>query len=207
MALELVDLFPKTIAVTQLQSLTPELIARAIDHIDLTSSNPVAGDGSFTSDQQLLERVLFREVKLEILQHCREFAQAWSHIVEDIQICNSWGNVVRQGDTIRLHRHSNSYISGSFYLNEGSPFNIVDAERTTLFGGFLPELRQDGNFRSMESFNISPQPGRLILFPASLMHCVLVSKSSTPRYSIAFNAIPVGRFGPPTGRIEIPRPR
>lgn len=205
--MELVDLFPKTIAVADLKTLTPDLIAKAIDHIALTSDNPVAGDGGFTSDQQLLERVMFREVKQEILGLCREFANAYSHLIEDIQICNSWGNVVRQNDTIRLHRHSNSYISGSFYLTDGSPFNIVDAERTNLFGGFLPECRQDGNFRSMESFNITPRPGRIILFPASLMHCVLVSKSAEPRYSIAFNAIPVGRFGPSTGRIEIPRPR
>jgi uncharacterized protein (TIGR02466 family) len=205
--MELVDLFPKTIAVADLKTLTPDLIAKAIDHIALTSDNPVAGDGGFTSDQQLLERVLFREVKQEILGLCREFANAYSHLIDDIHICNSWGNVVRQNDTIRLHRHSNSYISGSFYLTDGSPFNIVDAERTSLFGGFLPECRQDGNFRSMESFNIAPKPGRIILFPASLMHCVLVSKSAEPRYSIAFNAIPTGRFGPATGRIEIPRPR
>jgi uncharacterized protein (TIGR02466 family) len=205
--MELVDLFPKTIAVADLKTLTPEVIAKAVDHIALTSGNAVAGDGGFTSDQQLLERALFREVKQEILGLCRDFATAYSHLVEDIHICNSWGNEVRKGNTIRLHRHSNSYISGSFYLTEGSPFNIVDAERTNLFGGFLPELRQDGNFRSMESFNITPKPGRIILFPASLMHCVLVSTSTEPRYSIAFNAIPVGRFGPSTGRIEIPRPR
>lgn len=205
--MELVDLFPKTIAVAQLESLTPEVIAKAIDLIDLTSGNAVAGDGGYTSDQQLLERVQFRAVKQEILGLCREFANAYSHIVDDIHICNSWGNVVRQGDTIRMHRHSNSYISGSFYLTEGSPFNIVDSERIGLFGGFLPEFRQDGNFRAMESFNISPKPGRIILFPASLMHSVLVSVGKEPRYSIAFNAIPVGRFGPPTGRIEIPRPR
>lgn len=205
--MELVDLFPKTIGVAQLQSLTPELIAKAIDLIDLTSGNPVQGDGGYTSDQQLLERVLFRELKQEVLRLCREFANAYSHLIDDVQICNSWGNVVRQGDTIRLHRHSNAYISGSFYLTEGSPFNIVDAGRTALFGGFLPELRQDGNPRSMESFNIAPKPGRIILFPASLMHSVLVSVDTQPRYSIAFNAIPVGRFGPPTGRIEIPRPR
>ncbi|MEY3659826.1 MAG: putative 2OG-Fe(II) oxygenase [Pseudohongiellaceae bacterium] len=204
--MELLDLFPKTIAVADLKTLTPDLIARAIDHIALTSANPVAGDGGFTSDQQLLERVLFREVKQEILALCREFAAAWSHRVEDLHICNSWGNQVRHGDTIRLHRHSNAYISGSFYLTEGSAFSIVDIDRTSLFGGFLPECRPDGHFRSRESLSINPKPGRVILFPASLMHCVLASQSPEPRYSIAFNVIPLGRFGPPTGRLEIPRP-
>lgn len=204
--MELLDLFPKTIAVAELKTLTPDVIARAIDHIALTSGNPVAGDGGFTSDQQLLERVLFRDVKQELLALCREYAAAWSHAVDDVHICNSWGNQLRHGDTIRLHRHSNAYISGSLYLTDGSAFHIVDIDRSSLFGGFLPECRPDGHFRALESFTINPKPGRVILFPASLMHAVLESKSAAPRYSIAFNAIPVGRFGPPTGRIEIPRP-
>ncbi len=43
--MELVDLFPKTIAVAELQSLTPEVMAKAIELIDLASGNEVPGDG------------------------------------------------------------------------------------------------------------------------------------------------------------------
>jgi uncharacterized protein (TIGR02466 family) len=204
--MELVDLFPKTIAVGELKTLRPDIITRAVDLIDLGSSNEVPNDGAYTNDQQFLERALFREVKQEILGMCRDFAKAYSHIIDEVYICNSWGNVVRQGDSIRYHKHSNAYISGSFYLTEGSPFNIQDRDRAELFGSFLPETRRGDNYRAMESFTINPKPGRIILFPAGLMHCVLPSKSPVPRYSIAFNAIPVGRFGPVTGRIELRPP-
>jgi uncharacterized protein (TIGR02466 family) len=199
---EFVDLFPKTIAVGQLQSLAPDIIAKAIDLIDIGSGNEVEGDGAYTTDQQFLNRAIFRDVKQEILAMCREFAKAYSHIVDDIAICNSWGNVVGYGESIRYHKHSNAYISGSFYLTEGSPFNIMDRNRTELFG-FAPAVEPGDNYRALESFTINPKPGRIILFPSGLMHCVLPSKNHTRRYSVAFNTVPVGRIGGPTGLLEL----
>lgn len=202
--MELVDLFPKTIGVAELQSLTPDIMAKAIELIDLSSGGDVPGDGAYTNDQQFLNRAIFREVKQEILGLCREFAKAYSHIVDDVQICNSWGNVVAYGESIRYHKHSNSYISGSFYLSEGSPFNIMDRDRAELFG-FSPRVQSGDNYRAMESFTIYPKPRRIILFPSGLMHSVLPSKSQARRYSVAFNAIPVGRIGAPTSLMEIRR--
>lgn len=200
--MELVDLFPRTIAVAELQSLTPEVIAKAIELIDVASGGEVPGDGAFTHDQQFLNRALFREVKQEILGLCRDFAKAYSHVVDDIHICNSWGNVVGYGESIRYHKHSNAYISGSFYLSEGSGFNITDRDRGELFG-FSPRLTPGDNYRAMESFTIPPKPRRIILFPSGMMHSVLPSQTQAKRYSVAFNAIPVGKIGSPTSLMEI----
>lgn len=200
--MDLVDLFPKTIAVGELKSLSSDTIAKAIELIDISSGNEVEGDGAYTHDQQFLNRAIFREVKQEILAMCREFAKAYSHIVDDIAICNSWGNVVGHGESIRYHKHSNAYISGSFYLSEGSPFNIMDRDRNELFG-FAPRIAPDDNYRAIESFTINPKPRRIIIFPSGLMHCVLPSKNHTRRYSVAFNAVPVGRIGGPTGMLEL----
>jgi uncharacterized protein (TIGR02466 family) len=200
--MELVDLFPKTIAVAELQSLTPELIVKAIELIDIASGNEVSGDGAYTTDQQFLNRAIFREVKQEILGLCRDFAKVYSHVVDDIHICNSWGNVVGRGESIRYHKHSNAYISGSFYLSEGSAFNIMDRDRAELFG-FNPRVQPGENYRAMESFTIPPKPRRIILFPSGLMHCVLPSQATAKRYSVAFNVIPIGRIGSPTSLMEI----
>lgn len=201
--MDLIDLFPRTIAVADLHSLTPDVIARAIDLIDLDSGgNPVSGDGEFTREQHLLDKALFREIRTEILVLCREFARSYSHIVDDIAICNSWGNVVSRGEAIRYHRHSNAYISGSFYLTGGSPLNIIDRDRENLFG-FSPRLKPGHNPRALENFSISPRPGRIVLFPSGMVHSVLPSESPERRYSIAFNAIPTGRIGIPTGILEL----
>jgi len=202
MALDLVDLFPKTVGVAQLATLTPEVIAKAKELIDIGASFPMPGDGGFTTEQQLLNKSIFREVKQEILTLCREFAAAYSHIVDDVAICNSWGNILNHGDAIRYHRHSNAYISGSFYLTEGTPFNIINDDAQTLFG-FSPALRANDNYRAMESFNINPKPGRIVLFPSNLRHTVMPSQSREPRYSIAFNVVPVGRLGGVTNILHI----
>lgn len=201
--MDLVDIFPATIAVTQLTTLTPELMALGRSLLDRDcAANAVSGDGAFTRNQQLLDEAPFSAVKQEILQLCRDFAKAHSHRIDDVAICNSWGNVVRQGENIRYHRHSNAYICGSFYLSEGSAFNILNQHHGNLFN-FAPELVPGNNYRAMESFTIPPKPGRMILFPANLMHCVLPSQSEALRYSIAFNTIPIGRFGTATSLLNI----
>ncbi len=200
--MEFVDIFPKTIGVGELKSLTPEIMLQARALIDQSLGVHIAGDGGYTSDQQLLNKPLFAEVRQEILQYCRDFTDAVSHIVEDLHICNSWGNVVKYGENIHYHVHSNSYISGSFYLTDGSAFNIMN--RNFREGSsFAPAIRPGDNPRAMESITINPKPRRIILFPSGLQHCVLPSQSDVSRYSIAFNVIPIGKIGPPTGLMEI----
>ena len=208
MKLDLVDLFPQTIAVARLETLTPDVIARAIEFIDFGSSvSDFDYDGSYTREQDILDKSFFREVKQEIIQLCLEFAQAYSHDVKAIGICNSWGNVVGNRQSIRYHKHNNSYISGSFYLTEGSDFNMLNNHFNEMFGlmpALLPDSRE--NFRAWESFSLSPKPGRVVLFPSGMRHCVLASNSEEKRYSIAFNAVPLGRIGVPTGQIDIQIP-
>jgi uncharacterized protein (TIGR02466 family) len=200
-----VDLFPRTIAVTELKSLTPALMQEARAVIDRDPGiTVVETDGSYTREQQLLDLSLFTEVKAEIIELCLEFArQGYGHKVEAIDICNSWGNVVKYGQNIRYHKHNNSYISGSFYLSEGSFFNILNMGYHELFG-IMPEIDKQANcYRSWESFNINVKPGRIVMFPSGLQHCVLPSNSQENRYSIAFNAIPVGKIGSETGFMHI----
>src|SRR5690606_3951625 len=143
----------KTIGVAQLQTLTPDVIDKAIELIEFGSRVERGSDGSYTHEQQLLDKVVFRDVKAEIIELCKELAKAYSHRIEDIGICNSWGNIVGHGQNIHYHRHNNSYISGSFYLTEGSPFNILNNVHGDLFG-FVPEVEDKENFRSWDSFNI-----------------------------------------------------
>ncbi|MES2624912.1 MAG: TIGR02466 family protein [Pseudomonadota bacterium] len=200
--MEFVDIFPKTIGVGELTSLTPEIIASAQALIDQSASVHIEGDGGYTADQQLLNKPLFAEVRHEILGFCRDFANAHSHIVDELHICNSWGNVVKSGENIHYHAHNNSYISGTFYLTEGSAFNILNSHLRTDFS-FAPAIRPGENYRAMESFTINPKPRRIIVFPSGLQHCVLQSKSNTSRYSIAFNVIPIGKIGGPTSLMEI----
>jgi len=200
--MDLVDLFPKTIAVATLKTLTPDFIHSAIDYIDKSAQIDLSTDGSFTKEQHLLEHELFHDVRQEIIGLCKQFSESYDHIVEDITICNSWANIVTSGESIRVHQHANSYISGSFYLTEGSPFNIRNPGHFNLFG-FLPKLKDDPHPRSWEGFTIDPKPGRIVMFPSGLEHGVHPSLSELVRYSIAFNAVPLGVIGEPTFLLDV----
>ncbi|MDT8399201.1 MAG: TIGR02466 family protein [Pseudomonadales bacterium] len=199
--MKFIDLFPKTIGIVQLQTLTPDLILRGIEHIERSSKVELGVNGSYTSDQQLLEQELFREIKQEICTLCKTYAEGYSHIVQEIGICNSWGNVVDHGQCIPAHKHNNSYISGSFYLTDGSTLAITNSDFNELFG-FMPQVKS-GNYRSREVYCIDPEPGMLIMFPSALYHSVSKSRSYNKRYSIAFNTIPLGPTGMPTGLFDL----
>lgn len=201
--LELVDLFPRTIGVTQLQSIDSKTIASAIKLIDDNVSVDMDSDGGFTKDQHLLDKPIFAEIKAEILRLGMQLSKAYSHEVEELGICNSWGNVVGKGQQIHYHRHSNSYISGSFYLTEGSMFSIINGLSNELFG-IMPKINPDAqSMRSLESLKIEPKPGRIVLFPSGLYHSVLPSQDNFKRYSIAFNLLPLGLVGKPTSLMNI----
>ena len=202
--MDIVDIFPVAVGVTELQSLTPEVSAKAIEMIELSDQIiDLDTDGSYTREQQILDKALFQDVKAEILSCCLEFARAYSHLVDDIEICNSWGNVIGQGQTIRFHKHANSYISGSLYLSEGSAFSFHNFQGENLFS-VQPALTPGvENYRSEQSFIINPKPARLVLFPSGLHHSVLPSQDTDKRYSIAFNTIPIGKIGTPTNLMEL----
>ena len=199
--MNLIDLFPRTIGATKLATLTPGLIARAIELVETAEKVDLGADGAYTTDQNLLDHELFTDVKREVITLCKKLSESYSHVVEEIAICNSWGNVLAHGQSIRNHKHNNSYISGSFYLTGGSSLNITNSEFHDLFG-LMPRVKT-GNYRSWESFCINPEPGGVVVFPSGLYHSVSPSRDQGKRYSVAFNAVPVGAIGRPTSQLDL----
>lgn len=199
--MNLIDLFPRTIGTARLETLTRDVIHHAIEHIEAAEKVRIRSDGSYTTEQNVLDNDFFREVKREVLALCKEFSRAYGHKVDDIGIADSWGNVVAQSESIRPHKHCNSYISGVFYLTGGSSLNISNPGYYELFG-LMPKVEKN-HFRSWESFCIAPEPGGIVLFPSGMYHSVLPGDGSPKRYSVAFNAIPRGVIGEPTGLINL----
>ena len=199
--MNLTDIFPIAIGTKTLTSLTPDLIRRAIELVDKSERVDMGADGSCTSEQHFLDHPLLSDVKREVIDVCRELSRAYSHEVEDIGICNSWANIVGNGQSIQSHRHNNSYISGSLYLTDGSPISISNPTFLSLFG-FMPRIN-DNNPRSWAAYLLKPEPGMVVVFPSGLQHGVTQSRSDRKRYSIAFNSIPLGEIGLPTSLIDL----
>ena len=163
----------------------------------LIQSEKYINEGSYgyhSINQKVLEYPLLNPLKKSILKLSKEYLNKINHKFEDIQISSSWINILNKDQKIQNHDHSNSYISGVYYLNKGS--NIVFYNPLDNLWSFKPD------FIPNSKFNIEPKPNLLLIFPSFLRHSVNPSIEDD-RYSIAFNIIPKGEFGPTTSKLYL----
>ena len=114
----------------------------------------------------------------------------------DFYITQSWLNIVHPGESHPIHCHTNSIISGIFYVStvEGDAIQFYDP-------GSLMKNRTEIEMLEATIWNAPVQnldihKNELILFPSWLGHGVTRNASTTTdRISIAFNVFARGMFG------------
>ncbi len=122
---------------------------------------------------------------------------------DEIKITQCWANKAHYGEWHHPHTHSNSIISGIFYLNNSNSntwFSIPS------FWNFIKSVDyndinvklsyENGLNKTRVIYKHPTTPGELIIFPSSLYHSVddhlIMDKN---RYSISFNTFPSGKIG------------
>lgn len=150
-------------------------------------------NGSFSSSQKILENPLFDTLRDEILFLSKTYLTNLKHLCNDVQISSSWISFSNNNEGIHSHYHSNSYLSGVFYLKKST--DIVFLNPLTPLWKFLPETM--GN----DEYTITPEPGLIIIFPSFLGH--YVKPTQNDRFSISFNIIPKGEFGGNTMKLYL----
>jgi uncharacterized protein (TIGR02466 family) len=108
---------------------------------------------------------------------------------------NMWANINRTGHGNEFHSHPGAYWSGVYYVDDGG---IAD-DRS--LGGELefldprgpvplmnaPHLRMSGSMSAGATERVVPKVGRMVIFPAWLLHGVRPYLGTAVRISIAFN--------------------
>ena len=160
-------------------------------NIPATSNQAVS-----TQNPNILNKPIFKYLKTQIIkiaeQVCQEF---YFHDVNELDITNSWGVKVSQGSSVFPHKHSNSYLVGTLYLEDkGEPTTFFDFDYNQTFSIFPPTIKNSTS-PIYDRFNFPSKAGSIILFPSSLTHGVLIHKGLEPRYSIAFHVNPIGLIG------------
>ena len=120
----------------------------------------------------------------------------------DLRITQSWFNKAERGMWHHRHAHSNTLMSGIFYITpSGSstwfsmPSIWPKAKHDNASETYLPFFGW-GERPMHEVIHKNPStPGTLILFPSCLDHSVDEHDGDKPRYSMSFNTFPVGAFG------------
>ena len=110
-------------------------------------------------------------------------------------VIHGWANLNRHGDYHDPHNHPQSYLSGTYYVKVpvASTANRqrVDARPNCIT---FYDPRTGFNMQSIKNdpyiepeHTVFPEPGLLMLWPASLMHFVHPNLSDETRVSISFN--------------------
>jgi uncharacterized protein (TIGR02466 family) len=194
------NLFPSIIGAETLDNINDKELFDIQKTLNEIPYHEASINGSTSKDQRLLDIPTFQKLKNKILNSSRKYLNHLGHIYEDIQILNSWANIIKKNQFIQNHYHANSYISGVFYVGEGS--NIVFKNPLEALWSFTSPTTND-NINTVDEIKIKPESKLLLLFPSFLQHSVDPSLVEKSRYSIAFNVIPKGEFGNNTSKLYL----
>ena len=136
---------------------------------------------------------VFKPLVDELLKMQREiFEEEW--LEGESIIGNMWANINPPGGMNRPHMHPNSHFSGVYYIK--APKNsgqLIFNDPRTLSHMLLPNRKQQTPPPELwREVRLQPIEGRIIMFPAWLMHCVDPNESNDIRISVSFNFIQKG---------------
>jgi uncharacterized protein (TIGR02466 family) len=108
-------------------------------------------------------------------------------------ITQSWINYAAYDESHHLHMHSNSFISGVFYIQANKEYDKIYFAKSD--NRMIKMQPDEYNPFNADEWWIPVETGLLLLFPSSLYHYVDKNKSSETRISLAFNTFLKGHLG------------
>jgi uncharacterized protein (TIGR02466 family) len=106
-----------------------------------------------------------------------------------------WANINRDGHRNEYHSHPGAFWSGVYYVDDGGiganpslggELEFMDP-RGPLPVMNAPHLRFAGGLTAGTTEKLQPKAGRMVIFPAWLLHQVRPYHGTAERISIAFN--------------------
>ena len=108
-------------------------------------------------------------------------------------IAQSWINYTETNQFHHSHSHSNSYISGVFYIDAKK-----GVDRIRFYKRGHQEIRLEisrYNIFNSTSWWYPVQTSDVVIFPSSLIHGVDIKKGTNTRISLSFNVFFKGKIG------------
>jgi hypothetical protein len=108
-------------------------------------------------------------------------------------ITQSWVTFTEKNRYHHKHSHSNSLVSGVFYLNCDEKTDSIiffKEDHSTI----RPEPK-NYNLWNSHTWKVSVKPGDILMFPSSLTHMVDTKQGEDTRISLAFNVFVKGTLG------------
>ena len=154
---------------------------------------------------RILDQIQLRELRGKIDLGIQEYMNHLGVDLEKISvnITTSWLNLYEKGDSTHQHSHSNSIISGVYYLEDCDETAPIQFHRAPGYVNLWPNtinlpIKQH-NALNIDVITVIPKAGELIMWPSHLSHSVPPNESDTQRHTIAFNTFVKGTLDPKGG--------
>ena len=147
---------------------------------------------SISQNINVLEHPAYADIKNWIIKNLNNYRDNILNPKFDMEIylTESWVNYTNQNEQHHPHKHSNSYLSGVFYLNAIDDDTIQFFQDENLFDIETNKY----NLYNCPTWNYPVSTGQLILFPSGIRHGVPMNPQNKTRISLAFNTFLKGKI-------------
>lgn len=195
--MHVMELFPTPVFIAQTNALDDHYLAQQIYAIReeeiasrISEKSGLSSYGGYRS-YDLIQRDGFEELKQHILATLNEFMVKgkWfseSEVVPS-QLGAMWGLINGKGHSNSTHNHPHSWISGVYYAKVPTESKLAGS--LSFRDPILARTFTQSFYRSVQSevCAITPEVGRMIMFPSWFEHSVSPNLTDEDRVAISFN--------------------
>ena len=183
-------LFPSTVCFFELGR---DLTNKEMNFIMKQKQKPNEGNTTSVNDNLLKSKTLEKLNKF-IMDCFNTYAENVLRIKENVSldVTQSWANFTQKGQYHHKHNHSNSVLSGVFYVKA-----TEGLDKIMFFKEGYDQIKlepQDFNIHNSDSWFFNVKSNQFAVFPSSLTHMVPATETEE-RVSISCNTFPKGILG------------
>ena len=200
--MKIYQLFPEPVYTSNLErKLTKEEVKTIAQYKKETYSNA----GNLTSNENyVLENKALNNLKKDLHTKVMDYFDKVMCVSNSIipHITQSWINYTETNQFHHKHSHSNSLISGVFYISADKKIDSIKFYKTPLHEPIQLNVTKYNVFNSI-NWKFPVETGDVFLFRSSLEHGVDEKKGKNMRISLSFNVFVKGTLGNRKGSTQL----
>ena len=186
------QLFPEPVYISNLERMLTTEELKTLNKYKKKTYNNVGNTTS--NDNYVLEnktlKTLKKDLNKKVINYFNKIVCSSNSILP--YITQSWLNYTKPNQFHHRHSHSNSYVSGVFYINANKEVDKIKFHKVAR----VLELKVTHyNIFNSTSWWYAIETGDIILFPSTLVHGVEAKEGTNIRTSLAFNVFFKGTIG------------
>jgi len=179
-------LFPCLVCYTDSDIINMPMIDKCKDILNESSEKPFYSNCKSTvkTNNNILELKEFNLIRENIINSLSGFCDILNIKKENLKFISSWLNYYEKGQYQDLHTHSDSMISGVFYIKGTNKKDLIFQAPWHFYQAREPEYTKI-ELKNCHNVEYESVTGRCYLFLSNLMHRTL--PSTEERISLSFN--------------------